>query len=144
MCPCNIGNHPLRRADNKSHQSDIRTAARPTTDDKDFQELILRVFSHHHLDHLGFYKEKPRAFPEGYRGNVPTEEYITYRFHEKYYSVPSLQWDVGGADIPIDVFEEAISTVSEKHNTINFLTGPVGSGKTTYIFNILFRMHKNG
>ncbi len=73
---------------------------------------------------------------------MPTEEYVTYRFHEEYYITPSLQWDIGGAHIPPEVFENAISTVSEKQNTINFLTGSVGSGKTTYIFNILFRKHK--
>jgi hypothetical protein len=123
------------RVESSSHEVEIKDALTPSSDQREFNDLLEKTFSHHELKDF-----HPIARSDV---NLENTETISKWFHKKYFVPISLKrgYSHTNAELPEDEFFDRVAPARPfgRTNNIQFLVGPVGSGKTTYVCNLLFR-----
>jgi hypothetical protein len=105
--------------------------------DREFQELIKRIYSHHEptiFNNIGPYPLKPSCYEKW--PDLPCKEHLSAYFYQKIYKSPTLRESDSDGSVLTDsefISEVIVNAEGNRTNRINFLSGSIGSGKSSFI-----------
>ncbi len=128
------GKRVFVRSQSGAHDGHIKPTFQATKDQQDIIDLLGNVFSHHEIaSFLRINRQEVRL-------DLP--ESISKLFHFKYFVPPRIVRgdSPGNALLTSEEFFDriAIKDLKNQTNNIQFMVGPIGSGKTTFICNLIY------
>lgn len=125
----------IERAPDQSHDQSIESAIRLNKSDDEFSKLIQYVFSHHDISH---FQRVLESEVDPLNGDL-----VSRYFHAQYFDDVRLVQgtDPQNPDVTTRDFVERLMGVkwSGGSNLISFLVGGIGSGKTTFLSNVIYK-----
>lgn len=129
----NQRDHLINRKIDAGHNDTIRNASNPNKTEKEFYKLITQVFNHHEIFDYQQLSNSP---------DLESNEEISKWFHKDHYKKIPIKKGISAENPEIET-DELFAILARQigfndANSVNFMIGGIGQGKTTFLCNFIY------